>query len=65
MSDLQCVLHLVDVTDVCVLFVHQIYRRGSERIMDPSWESLKKEVTVAVESEVNKAPPPPDEPTLF
>ncbi|XP_042267285.1 nuclear pore complex protein Nup160 isoform X1 [Thunnus maccoyii] len=33
----------------------QIYRRGSERIMDPSWESLKKEVTVAVESELQSS----------
>lgn len=30
----------------------QIYRRGSEKITDASWESLKKEVTVAVETEV-------------
>lgn len=30
----------------------QIYRRGSERVTDLSWENLKKEVTVAVESEV-------------
>ncbi|MEQ2206674.1 hypothetical protein XENOCAPTIV_001557, partial [Xenoophorus captivus] len=30
----------------------QIFRRGSERILDPSWENLKKEVTQAVESEV-------------
>lgn len=34
------------------LCVIQIYRRGSERITDLSWEILKKEVTVAVESEV-------------
>ncbi|MBN3303741.1 NU160 protein, partial [Amia calva] len=30
----------------------QIYRRGAERIADLSWEALKKEVTVAVESEL-------------
>ncbi len=36
---------------VCVC-VFQIYRRGSERSTDLSWEALKKEVTVAVESEV-------------
>ncbi|XP_068595416.1 nuclear pore complex protein Nup160 [Brachionichthys hirsutus] len=33
----------------------QIYRRGSERISDLSWESLKKEVTVAVESELQNS----------
>ncbi|XP_049929502.1 nuclear pore complex protein Nup160 [Epinephelus moara] len=33
----------------------QIYRRGSERIIDPSWDSLKKEVTVAVESELQSS----------
>uniref|UniRef100_A0A8C3ATZ5 Nucleoporin 160 n=1 Tax=Cyclopterus lumpus TaxID=8103 RepID=A0A8C3ATZ5_CYCLU len=33
--------------------VRPIYRRGSERITDLSWDSLKKEVTVAVESEVH------------
>lgn len=30
----------------------QIFRRGSEKVSDLSWENLKKEVTVAVESEV-------------
>lgn len=35
-----------------VFCVSQIYRRGSERITDLSWDTLKKEVTVAVESEV-------------
>ncbi|XP_042369608.1 nuclear pore complex protein Nup160-like, partial [Plectropomus leopardus] len=30
----------------------QIYRRGAERSSDWSWDSLKKEVTVAVESEL-------------
>uniref|UniRef100_A0A3Q2CWA9 Nucleoporin 160 n=1 Tax=Cyprinodon variegatus TaxID=28743 RepID=A0A3Q2CWA9_CYPVA len=29
----------------------QIFRRGSERVLDLSWENLKKEVTQAVESE--------------
>uniref|UniRef100_A0A3B4VQS1 Nucleoporin 160 n=1 Tax=Seriola dumerili TaxID=41447 RepID=A0A3B4VQS1_SERDU len=33
----------------------QIYRRGSERIPDASWETLKKEVTVAVESELQSS----------
>lgn len=41
-----------DVVDGDMYFVFQIYRRGSERITDVSWETLKKEVTVAVESEV-------------
>lgn len=31
----------------------QIYRRGTERIADLPWETLKKEVTVAVENEVS------------
>uniref|UniRef100_A0A8C3GAT8 Nucleoporin 160 n=1 Tax=Cyclopterus lumpus TaxID=8103 RepID=A0A8C3GAT8_CYCLU len=33
----------------------RIYRRGSERITDLSWDSLKKEVTVAVESELQSS----------
>uniref|UniRef100_A0A3Q3W6F3 Uncharacterized protein n=1 Tax=Mola mola TaxID=94237 RepID=A0A3Q3W6F3_MOLML len=33
----------------------QIYRRGSERITDVSWDTLKKEVTVAVESELQSS----------
>lgn len=33
----------------------QIYRRGSERVADLTWESLKKEVTVAVESELQNS----------
>ncbi|KAK5615712.1 hypothetical protein CRENBAI_023015 [Crenichthys baileyi] len=33
----------------------QIFRRGSERILDPSWENLKKEVTQAVESELQSS----------
>lgn len=32
----------------------QIYRRGTERITDLPWETLKKEVTVAVEKEVSQ-----------
>ena len=32
--------------------VSQIYRRGSERSVDLSWEALKREVTLAVENEV-------------
>ncbi|XP_076588387.1 nuclear pore complex protein Nup160 [Chaetodon auriga] len=33
----------------------QIYRRGSERITDLCWDTLKKEVTVAVESELQSS----------
>ncbi|XP_069028887.1 nuclear pore complex protein Nup160 [Embiotoca jacksoni] len=33
----------------------QIFRRGSERMFDVSWESLKKEVTLAVESELQSS----------
>ncbi|XP_069384946.1 nuclear pore complex protein Nup160 isoform X2 [Paralichthys olivaceus] len=33
----------------------QIFRRGSERISDVSWETLKKEVTVAVETELQNS----------
>ncbi|XP_071369421.1 nuclear pore complex protein Nup160 [Centroberyx affinis] len=33
----------------------QIYKRGSERIVDLPWETLKKEVTVAVESELQSS----------
>ncbi|KAM4554114.1 nuclear pore complex protein Nup160 [Fundulus diaphanus] len=33
----------------------QIFRRGSERIPDASWENLKKEVTQAVESELQSS----------
>uniref|UniRef100_A0A668ADZ0 Nucleoporin 160 n=1 Tax=Myripristis murdjan TaxID=586833 RepID=A0A668ADZ0_9TELE len=33
----------------------QIYRRGSERIVDLPWETLKKEVTVAVENELQSS----------
>uniref|UniRef100_A0AAQ5XKG0 Nucleoporin 160 n=1 Tax=Amphiprion ocellaris TaxID=80972 RepID=A0AAQ5XKG0_AMPOC len=33
----------------------QIYRRGSERISDVSWEGLKKEVTQAVETELQSS----------
>lgn len=33
----------------------QIFRRGSERISDLSWEALKKEVTLAVESELQSS----------
>lgn len=35
--------------------VAQIFRRGSERIWDLSWEALRKEVTLAVESEVTQS----------
>ncbi|KAM4572900.1 nuclear pore complex protein Nup160 isoform 2-T2 [Odontesthes bonariensis] len=33
----------------------QIFRRGSERILDPSWETLKKEVTLAVEGKIQSS----------
>ncbi|KAM9377512.1 nuclear pore complex protein Nup160 isoform 2-T2 [Pholidichthys leucotaenia] len=33
----------------------QIFRRGSDRIYDLSWESLRKEVTVAVETELQSS----------
>ncbi|XP_034734806.1 nuclear pore complex protein Nup160-like, partial [Etheostoma cragini] len=33
----------------------QIFRRGSERISDLSWDTLKKEVTVAVETELQSS----------
>ncbi|XP_072290755.1 nuclear pore complex protein Nup160 [Eucyclogobius newberryi] len=33
----------------------QVFRRGSERITDLSWASLKKEVTVAVETELQSS----------
>uniref|UniRef100_A0A3Q3EQK3 Nucleoporin 160 n=1 Tax=Labrus bergylta TaxID=56723 RepID=A0A3Q3EQK3_9LABR len=33
----------------------QIFRRGSERISEVSWEGLKKEVTLAVESELQSS----------
>lgn len=36
------------------LLCPQIYRRGAERISDLTWESLKKEVTIAVETEVTR-----------
>lgn len=32
-----------------------IFRRGSEKIVDPTWENLKKEVTQAVESELQSS----------
>lgn len=37
------------------MWVAQIFRRGSERIWDLSWEALRKEVTLAVESEVTQS----------
>ncbi|XP_069037691.1 nuclear pore complex protein Nup160 isoform X2 [Lepisosteus oculatus] len=39
-------------TASAILKALQIYRRGAERILDLSWEALKKEVTVAVENEL-------------
>lgn len=40
----------------CAAF--QIFSQGTERHMDLTWDELKKEVTLAVESEV-RCPPSP------
>lgn len=42
-------------TAAAIVKALQIYRRGAERISDLSWESLKKEVTVAVETELQSS----------
>ncbi|XP_026220910.1 nuclear pore complex protein Nup160 isoform X2 [Anabas testudineus] len=42
-------------TSSAIVKALQIYRRGSEKIADVSWESLRKEVTVAVESELQSS----------
>ncbi|KAL6106123.1 nup160 [Pungitius sinensis] len=42
-------------TSSAIVKALQIYRRGSQRIIDPSWDNLKKEVTVAVESELQSS----------
>ncbi|XP_055011189.1 nuclear pore complex protein Nup160 [Boleophthalmus pectinirostris] len=42
-------------TAAAIVKALQIFRRGSERITDLSWESLKKEVTVAVETELQSS----------
>ncbi|XP_061077666.1 nuclear pore complex protein Nup160 isoform X2 [Conger conger] len=45
----------VRFTAAAIMKALQIYRRGAERIFDLSWESLKKEVTVAVENELQSS----------
>ncbi|XP_071318401.1 nuclear pore complex protein Nup160 isoform X2 [Trachinotus anak] len=42
-------------TAAAIVKALQIYRRGLEKITDISWETLKKEVTVAVESELQSS----------
>uniref|UniRef100_A0A7N8Y798 Nucleoporin 160 n=1 Tax=Mastacembelus armatus TaxID=205130 RepID=A0A7N8Y798_9TELE len=42
-------------TAAAIVKALQIYRRGSERITDLSWDALKKEVTVAVETELQSS----------
>uniref|UniRef100_A0A667ZYV4 Nucleoporin 160 n=1 Tax=Myripristis murdjan TaxID=586833 RepID=A0A667ZYV4_9TELE len=50
-----CVFVCWCILKLCVFCVLQIYRRGSERIVDLPWETLKKEVTVAVENELQSS----------
>ncbi|KAM9854925.1 nuclear pore complex protein Nup160 [Aulostomus maculatus] len=42
-------------TAAAIVKALQIYRRGSDGFTDVSWENLKKEVTVAVESELQSS----------
>ncbi|CAJ1055772.1 nuclear pore complex protein Nup160 [Xyrichtys novacula] len=42
-------------TASAILKALQIFRRGSDRLCDVSWEGLKKEVTLAVESELQSS----------
>ncbi|XP_076878725.1 LOW QUALITY PROTEIN: nuclear pore complex protein Nup160 [Brachyhypopomus gauderio] len=42
-------------TAAAVVKALQIYRRGSERILDLTWDSLKKEVTLTVENELQSS----------
>ncbi|KAM8892398.1 nuclear pore complex protein Nup160 isoform 1-T1 [Spinachia spinachia] len=42
-------------TSSAIVKALQIYRRGSQRSVDPSWDNLKKEVTVAVETELQSS----------
>jgi hypothetical protein len=44
-----CSSPLLRFTASAIVKALQIYRRGTERITDLPWETLKKEVTVAVE----------------
>ncbi|XP_036390935.1 nuclear pore complex protein Nup160 [Megalops cyprinoides] len=52
---LETLFSLVRFSASAIVKALQIYRRGSERILDYSWEALKKEVTVAVESELQSS----------
>ncbi|XP_035252589.1 nuclear pore complex protein Nup160 [Anguilla anguilla] len=45
----------VRFTSAAILKALQIYRRGTDRISELSWESLKKEVTIAVENELQSS----------
>uniref|UniRef100_A0A3B5R5G7 Nucleoporin 160 n=1 Tax=Xiphophorus maculatus TaxID=8083 RepID=A0A3B5R5G7_XIPMA len=42
-------------TATAIVRALQIFRRGSDKVLDPSWENLKKEVTQAVESELQSS----------
>ncbi|XP_076018767.1 nuclear pore complex protein Nup160 [Genypterus blacodes] len=42
-------------TALAIVKALQIYRRGSEKITDLPWETLKKEVTLAVENELHSS----------
>ncbi|XP_069479189.1 nuclear pore complex protein Nup160 [Ambystoma mexicanum] len=42
-------------TNEALLKSLQIFRRGTGRILDPSWVELKKEVTIAVENELHSS----------
>ncbi|CAN9498665.1 unnamed protein product [Ophioblennius macclurei] len=49
------VLFSLRFTASAIVKALQIYRRGSDWVPDCSWESLKKEVTVAVETELQSS----------
>uniref|UniRef100_A0A4W4DTZ8 Nucleoporin 160 n=1 Tax=Electrophorus electricus TaxID=8005 RepID=A0A4W4DTZ8_ELEEL len=42
-------------TGAAIVKALQIYRRGTERILDLTWDSLKKEVTLTVENELQSS----------
>ncbi|KAJ8402930.1 hypothetical protein AAFF_G00362440 [Aldrovandia affinis] len=52
---LEVIFSPVRFTASAIMKALQIYRRGTERIFDLSWESLKKEVTMAVENELQSS----------
>ncbi|KAJ8344194.1 hypothetical protein SKAU_G00315230 [Synaphobranchus kaupii] len=52
---LEIIFSPVRFTAAAIMKALQIYRRGTDRIFDLSWESLKKEVTVAVENELQSS----------